>query len=210
MNPLDRDEAACTTNPIAFEARLLTYTEHMEPHPAHSPPTGGPTKDEVLAIAIQKLHLTQHDIIADIGCGTGKVTLAIAPLVAHIHAIDIRDEAYQWTRAEIQKKALANVTLYQGDAAEILASLTHLDKAFVGGSRNLPAIIARLAALQVKQIVITAVLLDTLNTAVATLQQYEIFHEVTLVQVSKSTPLAGGFMLKPLDPVFIITGGYSC
>jgi precorrin-6B methylase 2 len=36
-----------------------------------------------------------------------------------------------------------------------------------------------------------------------------MFHEVTLVQVSKSMPLAGGFMLKPLDPVFIITGGCS-
>jgi cobalt-precorrin-6B (C15)-methyltransferase len=185
------------------------YTEHMMQSTPEKPPTGGPTKDEILAIALKKLDLKPGEIFADIGCGTGKVSLTAAPLVSHVHAIDIREEAYRWTCEELQKSGFDNVTIHYGNASSILTSLEKLDKAFVGGSRNLTDTIARLADLKVQTIVITAVLLETLNTALSALQEFDMFKEVTLVQVSKSTSLAGGFMLKPLDPVFIITGGYS-
>jgi cobalt-precorrin-6B (C15)-methyltransferase len=185
------------------------YTEHMIHRPPDKPPTGGPTKDEVLAIAMHKLDLKPADIFADIGCGTGKVTLTAAPLVSHVHAMDIREEAYRWTCEELRKSGFANVTPHFGNAVSILSSLEKVDKAFVGGSKNLSDIITRLAHLKVKTIVITAVLLETLNIAQSTLQEFDMFHDVTLVQVSKSMPLAGGFMLKPLDPVFIITGGVA-
>lgn len=195
------------SKPITFEGHPLMYTEHMIQCPPDKPPTGGPTKDEVLAIAMQKLDLKQNDIFADIGCGTGKITLTAAPLVSHVHAMDIREEAYRWTCEELRKSGFTNVTPHFGNAVSILASLEKIDKAFVGGSKNLSDIITLMASLKVKTIVITAVLLETLNIAQSTLQEYDMFHEVTLVQVSKSMPLAGRFMLKPLDPVFIITGG---
>jgi cobalt-precorrin-6B (C15)-methyltransferase len=44
----------------------------MIPSPPDKPPTGGPTKDEVLAIAMHKLDLKPADIFADIGCGPEK------------------------------------------------------------------------------------------------------------------------------------------
>jgi len=179
----------------------------MTPCPPEKPPTGGPTKDEVLAIAMQKLGLNQNDIFADIGCGTGKITCTAAPWVSHIHAIDIREEAYRWTKSELEKNSITNVTVHQGNAALVLASLEKLDAAFVGGSRDLADIIRQLALLQVRSVVITAVLLDTLHTAITTLKECNMFHEVIHIQVSKSVPLAGGLMLKPLDPVYIIQGG---
>lgn len=182
-------------------------TEDMTIRPPEKPPTGGPTKDEILAIALQKLDLMPADIFADIGCGTGKVTLAAAPLVTRVHAIDIREEAFRWTDYVIKQHNVRNVILYHDDAAAVLASLERLDTAFVGGSRNLDGIIRELARLQVRSVVITAVLLTTLQKAIEFLTEHGMFREVIHVQVSKSVPIAGGIMLKPIDPVYIIHGG---
>ncbi|WP_181391281.1 precorrin-6Y C5,15-methyltransferase (decarboxylating) subunit CbiT [Methanospirillum stamsii] len=175
--------------------------------PLEKPPTGGPTKDEILAIALQKLGLHPDDIFADIGCGTGKVTITTSPLVSEIHAIDVREEASRWTEQEIIRLNIRNVTIHHKDAVEVLSSLEKLDTAFVGGSRNLTDVLFHLARLRVRTVVISAVLLETLNSAIKTLQEYEMFHEVIHIQVSKSMPLAGGIMLKPIDPVYLIIGG---
>jgi hypothetical protein len=54
-------------------------------------PTAGSTSDEVLAIALRSLAPLPGDIFADIGCGSGKVSLAASPLVREVYAIDTRD-----------------------------------------------------------------------------------------------------------------------
>ena len=193
------------TNPLIEPPPI--YTQYMTSSPPDKPPTGGPTKDEILAIAMQKLDLKPADIFADIGCGTGKVTCAVAPLVALVHAIDIREEAFLWTSEEIRRSTITNVSMHHDNAVSILGSLEKLDVAFVGGSRDLAEVLRHLSRLRIRTVVITAVLLETLMTAVNTLKELNMFQEVVQVQVSKSIPLAGGLMLKPLDPVFIIHGG---
>ncbi len=174
-----------------------------------TPPTGGPTKDEILAISLQKLGLESDDIFADIGCGTGKVTLHAARRVRHVHAVDMRESAYLWTKSEIEKNQAENITLYYGDAVDMLTSLDHLDTAFIGGSQRLEEIIRELSRLRVRSLVINAVMLETLHTAIESLRRYNLIHEVIQVQISKSVPIAGGIMLKPLDPIFIIHGGIN-
>jgi cobalt-precorrin-6B (C15)-methyltransferase len=175
--------------------------------PPEKPPTGGPTKDEILAIALQKLDLISDDVFADVGCGTGKVTLATAPLVSRVHAIDIREEAFKWTEHEVTRQGILNVMMYHDNAALVLSSIQKLDAAFVGGSRDLDDVIRQLVRLQVRKVVISAVLLETLNTAVKILQENTFLHEVIHIQVSKSVHLAGGIMLKPIDPIYLICGG---
>ncbi|NLV26128.1 MAG: methyltransferase domain-containing protein [Methanomicrobiales archaeon] len=175
--------------------------------PPEKPPTGGPTKDEILAIALQKLSLCPEDIFADIGCGTGKVTLTAASLVRQVHAIDVREEAFRWTEWEIMQKNIKNVTLHHKNAVKVLLTLKKIDTAFVGGSRDLADVISELSRLRVRTVVVSAVLLETLNIAIKSLQEHDMFQEVVHVQVSKTINLAGGLMLKPLDPVYLITGG---
>lgn len=194
-------------NTITFDELTHMDTEHMTKCPQEKPPTGGPTKDEVLAIALQKLRLDQKDIFADIGCGTGKVTLTAAPLVSWVHAIDIREEAFRWTKQEIGQHDIRNVTVHHDNAVEVLKSLEKLDTVFIGGSRNLTDVITHTVRFRVRNMVISAVLLETLNTAIKTLQEHGMFREVIHIQVSKSTPLAGGLMMRPLDPVYLIIGG---
>jgi cobalt-precorrin-6B (C15)-methyltransferase len=42
------------------------------------------------------------------------------------------------------------------------------------------------------------------------MQQLSMFREVVQVMVSRSYPLAGSVIFRPLDPVFIIVGGSPC
>ena len=56
------------------------------------------------------------------------------------------------------------------------------------------------------RVVVTAVILETLETARTVLEQAGWEVEVVQVQVSRSYPLAGGTALQALNPVWVITG----
>ena len=54
---------------------------------------GGPTQDEIMAVSLFKLGLTGTDTVLEIGCGTGKVSVALAGIAEHVVSLDIRPEA---------------------------------------------------------------------------------------------------------------------
>lgn len=53
-------------------------------------PAGGPTHDEVMAISLFKMELRNGDTMLDLGCGTGKVSIAAARLAKKVYAVDRR------------------------------------------------------------------------------------------------------------------------
>lgn len=171
------------------------------------PPAGGPTKDEILAIALFHLRPCPDDTFADIGCGTGRVSIEMAQRVKTVHAIDKRTEATEWTHGQVRDQNLENITVHAGEASEILSRLDHLDIAFVGGSQSLDQVVSELARLKVRRCIITAVMLETLSSAISYLRRENMFIEVISAQISKSTQIGKGIMLKPLDPVYLIIGG---
>ena len=171
------------------------------------PPAGGPTKDEILAIALFHLKPCPDDTFADIGCGTGRVSVEMAKRVKAVHAIDKRTEATDWTLGQVRNQNLANITVHAGEASDILSGLDHLDIAFIGGSQNLDKVVSELARLKVRRCIITAVMLETLSSAISYLRRENLFIEVISAQISKSSPIGKGIMLKPLDPVYLIIGG---
>jgi cobalt-precorrin-6B (C15)-methyltransferase len=171
---------------------------------------GGPTKDEIMAVSLAKLALMPGDIFADIGCGTGKIAVAAAPVVQKVYAVDLREEAVSCTRQLVADNALGNIEISCEHGAELLKRLTRVDAAFIGGSRDLASVLALLAEKKVRSVVVNAVLLSTLHEAVSVMQQHSMFREVVQVMVARSSPLGDGIMFRPLDPVFIIVGGCSC
>lgn len=171
---------------------------------------GGPTKDEIMAISLQKLGLRSGDIVVDIGCGTGKVAVHAAPFVRKVYAVDIRDEAVACTREEASRCGVSNIEVSCEQGADLIMRLPHIDCAFVGGSRDLSRVLSLLAAKRVRSVVVNAVLLSTLHEAVSVMEELGIFREAVHVMVSRSSPLGGGLMFRPLDPVFIIAGGSPC
>lgn len=171
---------------------------------------GGPTQDEIVAVSLQKLGLVTSDIFADIGCGTGKVAVSAAPRVRQVYAADIREEAVSCTLEQVRNEGLTNVEVTCEHGAELIRRLPRVDAAFIGGSKDLPTVLSLLAEKKVRSVVVNAVLLSTLNEAVSSMQALSLFREVVQVSVSRSSPLAGDFMLRPIDPVFIVSGGCGC
>ncbi len=97
------------------------------------------------------------------------------------------------------------------DAVDFLKKDQQFDCAFLGGTKNLPAILPLLAKKVKRTIVINAVLLSTLERAVATTKDLGIFSEAVQVQVSRSHEIAGSIMFRPIDPVYIIVArGTAC
>lgn len=168
---------------------------------------GGPTKDEILAVALFKLDLRPTDIFADIGCGTGKVSIHAARRVRWVHAVDLREEAVAYAGAEAKSSGITNIDFHCGDAVEILPSLGRMDAAFVGGSKALSPVLSILADQGARSVVVAAVKLETMTAAIATMQDLGIFREAVQVQVSRTHSIGGGLMWKPLDPVTLIVGG---
>jgi len=168
---------------------------------------GGPTRDEILAIALFKMDLQPGDRFMDIGCGTGKVSLNAAPRVKRVSAIDLREEAIIYARREAEKAGVSNIEFIQGNAAELIPLLPRPDCAFLGGSRDLSLVLPLLARRNVRTIVVNAIKLDTINTAISLMQELGVFREAVYVQVSHASPIGTGFMWKPDYPVAIIVGG---
>ena len=172
---------------------------------------GGPTQDEILAVAIRKLGLTSVDTVLEIGCGTGTVTAAMAERAGKIFAIDRRPEAIDAAMEFALNAGVKNISFSCAEAAEFLRGGRDFDCAFVGGSAGLRTFLPVLASRVKRTIVINAVLLSTVSDAVAILQELGLFTEVVQVQVARSHALAGSLMFKPIDPVWIIVGrGAAC
>jgi cobalt-precorrin-6B (C15)-methyltransferase len=172
---------------------------------------GGPTQDEIMAVSLFKLGLCPTDTVLEIGCGTGKVSAAIANLVHKVYVVDRRPEAISIARETARQTGVSNIEFSCMDAMDLLKSDQVFDCAFLGGTKNLAEILPVLAKQVRRTIVINAVMVSTLERAVAALKDLGIFTEVVQVQVSRSYDIAGSIMFRPIDPVFIIVArGAAC
>jgi cobalt-precorrin-6B (C15)-methyltransferase len=172
---------------------------------------GGPTQDEIMAVSLFKLGLCPTDSVLEIGCGTGKVSVAMARLVKSVSALDLRPEAIAVATGTARQAGVSNIEFSCIDAVDFLNHERQFDCAFLGGTKNLADILPVLAKKVKRTIVINAVMVSTLERAVATLKDLGIFTEVVQVQVSRSSDIAGSIMFRPIDPVFIIVArGAAC
>ena len=172
---------------------------------------GGPTQDEIMAVSLFKLGPARTDTVLEIGCGTGKVSVALAMAANTVYSVDLRPEAVTLAQETAQKSGMTNIRFACIDAARFLEEDRVFDCAFIGGTKDLGTFLPVLAKKVRRTIVINAVLLGTLESAVTTLKQLGLFVEVVQVQVSRSHDLAGSLMFCPIDPVFIIVArGAAC
>jgi cobalt-precorrin-6B (C15)-methyltransferase len=174
-------------------------------------PAGGPTQDEIMAVSLFKLGLLTTDTVLEIGCGTGKVSVAIARTAKKVYSLDKREEAISFATGTAREAGVRNIEFFCTDALDFLKNNQVFDCAFIGGTKNLAEILPVLAKKVRRTIVINAVMVSTLERAVMTLKDLGIFTEVVQVQVSRSSDIAGSIMFRPIDPVFIIVArGAAC
>lgn len=166
------------------------------------------TRSEVRAVIMSKLGIRDGDICWDIGCGTGSVTVEMALQCGsgHVYAADMSDAAADLTGKNLRKFGCDNALAYRADAPEILENFPAPDCVFIGGScGKLPVILDRVfeAAKKNARIVLTAVTLDTLETARKEFKKHGIVPEI--VQCA-FTRVNGRSMMSAGNPVFVIKG----
>ncbi len=149
---------------------------------------GGPTKDEILAISLFKLGLQKDDVFADIGCGTGRFRSLPLPGSGRYTQSNRRDEAVECARTEVGRSGLSNIDIIHGEAVDFLRSAGRIDVAFVGGSRQLEEVLTLLKSLGARTIVVNAVMLETVTTAVKTMQELGIFKEAVHAGIRDQIP----------------------
>ena len=173
--------------------------------------SGGPTKPEIIAVSLSKLGLRDGDRFADIGCGTGSVSIEAARTTRNltIYAIDARTEALRATETNFKNFNIENARVLAGEASDILGSgdfVDFIDCAFVGGTKNIGSVLEILVKKKARSIVVNAVRIETVVRTIESMKRLGIFDEVVHISVSRSAPIAGETMFKPENPVYIVVG----
>jgi cobalt-precorrin-6B (C15)-methyltransferase len=170
------------------------------------------TKEEVRAVQISKARLAAENLVYDIGCGSGSITIEAALQVGEygkIYAVDIDPKAVELTRKNLAKFQITNVELILGDAKQKIDALPMADAIFVGGTGGDTKDIVKLCNQKLKsgaRIVIGVILIETLYAVLDVIYNLDFGDiDITQITVSKSKKTSTGTMMLARNPVTIIS-----
>ncbi len=174
------------------------------------------TKEEVRVIQISKARLRPGQLVYDVGCGSGSISIEAAIQVessGKVLAIDYDENAIELTKKNVEKFGLSNVSLIYGNAKEKILTLEPADAIFVGGTGKDTAEIVELCQDKLKsggRIVIGTILIETLYTILQLLDKLQFDSvDITQVTISKSRKTSTGTMMLARNPVTIISATKS-
>ena len=170
------------------------------------------TKEEVRTIQISKARLKPGQIVYDIGCGSGSISVEAAFQVessGKVLAIDYNENAVELTKKNMDKFSLSNISVILGNAKEKILELEQADAIFIGGTGGDTKEIVELSQNKLKsggRIVIGTILIETLSSVLEILDklQFEAV-DITQVTISKSRKTSTGTMMLARNPVTIIS-----
>jgi cobalt-precorrin-6B (C15)-methyltransferase len=170
------------------------------------------TKEEVRTIQISKARLKPGQIVYDIGCGSGSISVEAALQVessGKVLAIDYDEKAIELTKKNTEKFQILNITTIFGNAKEKILELEQADAIFIGGTGGDTKEIVELSQNKLKsggRIVIGTILIETLSSVLQILEklQFEAV-DITQVTISKSRKTTTGTMMLARNPVTIIS-----
>ena len=168
------------------------------------------TKQEIRAAALAKLAVAPAETLWDIGAGTGSVSveLALAAPRGSVYAVECEPDACALIRQNREKFRAYNLTLIEGKAPQALEPLPAPDAVFIGGTKGGMAAIVDVILQKnpAARICISAIALETLSAAAATLTAHGLSAEVTQLSVSRTRQAGRLHLLMANNPVFLITG----
>jgi cobalt-precorrin-6B (C15)-methyltransferase len=174
------------------------------------------TKEEVRVIQISKARLRPGQLVYDVGCGSGSISVEAAIQVessGKVLAIDYDENAIELTKKNVEKFGLSNVSLIHGNAKEKITVLEPADAIFIGGTGKDTAEIVELCQDKLKaggRIVIGTILIETLYTILQLLDKLQFDSvDITQVTISKSRKTSTGTMMLARNPVTIISATKS-
>lgn len=168
------------------------------------------TKQEVRAAVLAKLAPSPHDILWDVGAGTGSVSieLALAASWGRTYAVECNEKACALIRENREKLRAWNLRLIEGSAPQALENLETPDAVFIGGTKgSMETVVHLILDRNPKaRICIAAICIETLQQAVQALQNRGIEPEITQISVSRSKAVGSLHMLLANNPIFLIAG----
>ena len=170
------------------------------------------TKEEVRTIQISKARLKPGQIVYDIGCGSGSISVEAGIQIessGKVLAIDYDKNAVELTKNNLKKFNLSNVSVIFGNAKEKISDLEMADVIFIGGTGGDTAEIVKLSENKLKpggRIVIGIILIETLYSVLQILDSLKFDSiDITQVTISKSRKTTTGTMMLARNPVTIIS-----
>lgn len=168
------------------------------------------TKSELRAVIISKLRLKNKQIAYDIGAGSGSISveMGLALKSGQVYALERKAEALNLIKKNVGNFKLNNIQLIKSEAPLKMDSLPEADRIFIGGSGGHLAEILEQADQKLKKrgrIVLTAVTLNTLTTAVSKLESLNYKLEIVNVAVTRTRNIKNYKMFKALTPIYVIS-----
>ena len=170
------------------------------------------TKQEIRILTIAKLCLPEDGVIADIGAGTGSISIEAALQMpkGHVFSIERKQEGIDLIKANSAKFEVNNITVIEAEAPDGMAELPELDAAVIGGSGSKISPILDLLDRKLKhgaRLVLNCVTLQTISQASDWLRKAkeEYIYEIIQVQVNRWDQIGPYDMAKALNPIFILT-----
>jgi cobalt-precorrin-6B (C15)-methyltransferase len=170
------------------------------------------TKEEVRVIQISKARLKPGQIVYDIGCGSGSISIEAGLQIessGKVLAVDYDENAIELTKKNIEKFGLTNISVIHGNAKEKIKELEEADTIFIGGTGGDTKEIVELSQNKLKsggRIVIGIILIETLYSVLQVLEKLQFKSvDITQVTISKSRKTSTGTMMLARNPVTIIS-----
>ncbi len=171
------------------------------------------TKEEIRALSLSKLKLTETSVMYDVGAGTGSVCVEAALLCkkGQVYAIEKKEEAAELTRENKARFGAENLEVVQGEAPECLKELPAPTHAFVGGSGGrLTEIIVAVREKNPKtRFVINAVTLETMSQLADIGRLFPEYRDMEVIQVNvaRSREASCYHLMSAENPVMIVSFG---
>ena len=167
------------------------------------------TKREVRVLALTELELHPHQVIWDIGAGTGSVAIEMARLVpeASIFAIEKTAVGYQLIQQNCRRFQVDTITVIHGSAPAALSNLPSPCRIFIGGSGGYLVDILNYCHTKLRAdglIVMAIATLEHLHLGLNWCQQNHWSTQILQAQLSRSAPVASLTRLLPLNPVTLL------
>ena len=170
------------------------------------------TKEEVRTIQLSKARLSSGQIVFDVGCGSGSISVEAANQIGpsgKVFSIDIDPKAVELTKKNLSKFQISNVSVILGDAMQKINELPIADAIFIGGTGGETSEIVKLCESKLKtggRVVIGTILVETLYSVLNTIEKLH-FSSIDIIQVtiSKSKKTSTGTMFLARNPVTIIS-----
>ena len=169
------------------------------------------TKAEVRTVTLAKLCLATDHVLWDLGAGSGSIAVEASMFIkkGKIYAVEKDPARIAHIRTNQKRFGIKNLEIIQAVLPDGLANLSRPDRIFIGGGGKAVADIIRAASAYLRPagiMVVNTVLINSIDTAVRTLETLGFQTNTVQVQINRSRNMPWGQRFKAESPVWIVAG----